>query len=514
VTYDQGETNASNLGAGGLTLADAGLRLHGQVQELRGTFVKAASRFLYESGLGVNRASSMLFANSAERGIEVVGEFTAGGALITEQASHETNWTFRNVVQTSAFNQTWRYGATMSGSRNVANLQPNPSGSIIFSDSTAYAAALTGAATGTRVLLAGSGPVEYSSRTAAAFIQSERDLGTGTIAGGLRGDYQSQGKVLLSPRVSTTIRLGSFVTRGGAGLFVTPWPDTLFLQVRENDGSTFQRFVMTGSTLAGVAGPPAIGAGSVTSVLSTDFTRARSWMASGSLERQIGPVTSAVQYTWTDRSHLGGSRRFPSGDRWIDVVESNRASRKHQVHALLRVGTESRNVLAHYVWTRSQDNTGGPFSYAERTDDLEREWARSGGVPPQRVVLVGSLGMIGGVATTVVAALNGGAPYDITTGTDSDLNGLFNERGGRARNAGDGPDFKSIDVHASRTLSIPGRFIGLTHPLKLNAGLQAENLLANRNYAAVDSIAGARLFGTPVTGLAARSVRIWLNWAR
>jgi hypothetical protein len=237
-------------------------------------------------------------------------------------------------------------------------------------------------------------------------------------------------------------------------------------------------------------------------------------MASGSIERQMGPVTSAVQYAWTDRSHLSGSRRLPSGDRWIDVVESNRASQKHQVHALLRVGTESRYLLGHYVWTRSQDNTSGTFSYAELGDDPGREWARSAGIPPHRVILVGSLGTTGGVAITVVAALSGAVPYDITTGTDSDLNGLFNERGGRIRNAGDGPDFRSIDLHASRTVSIPGRYIGLKNPLKLNAGVQAENLLSRSNYASVDSVAGARLFGAPLAGLSARSVRIWLNWAR
>jgi hypothetical protein len=514
MTYDRGGTTGSNLGAGGLTLSEAGLQLRGQVQELRGTFAKAASRFLYESGLAVTRASSGLLANSAERGIEVVGEFISGGALITEQASRETSWTFRNVVQVSAFNQAWRYGATVSGSRSAADLRPNSAGSIVFSDTTAYAAALDGAPTGTRILLAGSGRVDYSSRTAGAFIQSERELGTGRIAGGLRGDYQTGGHLLVSPRVSTTIRLGRFVTRGGAGLFVTPSPDSLFLQVRQNDGSRFQRFVTAGSTLAGVASPPAAGAGSVTSVLSTDFTLARSRMASGSIERQIGRVTSAVQYAWTDRSHLSGSRRLPSGDRWIDVVESNRASQKHQVHALLKVGTESRNVLGHYVWTRSHDNTSGPFSYAERTDDLAREWARSTGLPPHSVILVASLGTTGGVAITVVAAMSGAVPYDITTGTDSDLNGLFNERGGWARNAGDGPDFRSIDLHASRTVSIPGRFIGLRDPLKLNAGLQAENLLGRSNYATVDSIAGSRLFGAPLAGLSGRSVRIWLNWAR
>jgi hypothetical protein len=171
-------------------------------------------------------------------------------------------------------------------------------------------------------------------------------------------------------------------------------------------------------------------------------------------------------------------------------------------------------VLAHYLWTMSHDNTSGPFSYAERFDDLAREWARSSGIPTHSVILVGSLGSIGGVAISVVAALNGAAPYDVTTGTDTDLNGLFNERGGRVRNAGNGPDFRSVDLHVARTLSIPGRLMGLTDPLNLSVGLQAENLLGFRNYATVDSIAGATLFGEPLAGLSGRSVRVWLNWAR
>jgi hypothetical protein len=103
------------------------------------------------------------------------------------------------------------------------------------------------------------------------------------------------------------------------------------------------------------------------------------------------------------------------------------------------------------------------------------------------------------------------APFNVTTGLDPSGNGLFVDRGGRPRNNGNGPGYNSLSLSAHKRFMIPQGVAHLRSPMFLDFGVQGENLLGNRNYLAVGSVAGSPSFGTPIAALPGRSVRFWLN---
>jgi hypothetical protein len=162
----------------------------------------------------------------------------------------------------------------------------------------------------------------------------------------------------------------------------------------------------------------------------------------------------------------------------------------------------------HYQWTRSRDDGDGPFSFPEAQDDLAAEEARSAGIAPHELSVVASLRLPGDVSLTVIESCHNSTPYNITTGGDPAGLGLFNFRGGRPRNSGNGPGYHSTSLFGSRRIALP--FLGGRSGRKTYANLylRVENLLNDRNYAAVGSVAGSGLFGVPIAALPGRSLRV------
>jgi hypothetical protein len=113
------------------------------------------------------------------------------------------------------------------------------------------------------------------------------------------------------------------------------------------------------------------------------------------------------------------------------------------------------------------------------------------------------------LSVNVSDAWNGGAPYNITTALDAAGNGLYVDRGGRARNSGDGPGYNLLSLYAYRRVSLPNAVV--RGHLHLNLGLQADNILDNRNYISVGSIAGSPSFGRPMAAFPGRSLRVYVN---
>jgi hypothetical protein len=230
-----------------------------------------------------------------------------------------------------------------------------------------------------------------------------------------------------------------------------------------------------------------------------------------SIERRVGAFAPGVDYTWTQARHLLGSSRTADAGDWVDVVESNRAADRQRLHAQLRYTWKRQTLAGHYEWVHARDNTDGPFSFPEQSADLGAEWARSAGLAPHTVSAVASFSLPRAISLSVTEMWNSGAPYNVTTGLDAAGDGLRVDRGGRARNSGDGPGFNALSVYGFHRLPLPGPFSRGRLRLHLNLGVQADNVLGNTNYLSVGSIVGASSFGRPLAAMPGRSVRLFLN---
>lgn len=509
-SYRESRTDGSNLGVGGLVLPDAGFASSFTARDARTTITGGGSRLLYEGGFVVDQARSSTTANSDAAGIAVLGDFVGGGASSSADATNRTRWTTKHVIR-SGSSRSWSAGVTLAGTDDASRQTPNAAGTFQFADAQAYASALAGGATATWFVTRGTGDVRYANITAAPFVQKTVVRSEHIeLDGGVRADYQSGFGAAISPRVSAAAEWMGLTLRAGAGLFVRSLPGAIFVSAITNDGQHLQQFMATNASLVNIAGAPVDRQASIRSRLSPDLSRSRQRMERISVQRRTGNFVSGLEYTWTSDA-LAGSERLAEPAGWTDVVESNRAAAGRRFHAQIGYTWKGQQFSANYELTRARDNTDGPFSFPERAGDLAGEWARRAGAPPHAVTAAGTFRLPGAVSLNVTDSWHNAAPFNITTGIDAAGNGLTLDRGGRARNSGDGPGYNSLAAYAYRRVPLPNMFGKSARRIYLDLGLQADNILDQRNYISVGAIAGSSTFGKPLAAFPGRSLRLFLN---
>jgi len=515
VSYSQTNVVASNAGVGGLTVLEAGSGTELGSGEVRAFFEETSGHGVWRSGIVFDSSHSHLWANSTAQSVAVPGYFEAGGAPISDTQTTETAWTAKTVFQSNGGNRYWVSGATVSHAGDLETEVPNPEGQIEFDNLVDYLASLGGGVTGTWFFARGKGNLRHRSSAAAAFLQTEIwESQNSVVMGGLRADNQSGAGVGVSPRLSAVTIFHGFVLRGGSGLFMHDWLNSVLVRALIDDGVHLQEFIATGVPLQANANALENAGVPLTSRISRDLVRPRAVMSKASIQRPLGNFVPGLEYTWTDSTHLLGSRRLPFDNGWMDLLESNRCLRKDEIHARVQYHWKGQNFTMNYEWIHSRDDTDGPFSFPEFQDNVRAEWAGSTGAPTHNASLVGSFRLPGALSVTALGSWHSATPFTILTGKDVEWDGLFNDRGGLPRNSGIGPAHRSVSLYGFRHVSFTRLLNERKNGLGVNVGLQADNVLGNRNYLSVGSVLGSPLFGQPLAALPGRSVRLWFNFAK
>lgn len=500
----------SNVGIGGITLREAASSSSFVTRDSRITATHLASRLLYEAGVVATSSDSRTRANSTEPGIAVGGDVIMGGAPVAESQRRTTRWTTKHVVRSRSL-RPWTLGTVISGTHDASRNVANSGGTFYFADAAAYREALLGGRTATWSVARGTHAVRFNTRTAAAFAQAELlRRGELALSGGLRADYQTAFGVIASPRLSLAARWRDVGVRAGVGMFVQRVPERIFLTVLENDGLHLRHFIATDASLTAPVESMMDALTSIRSRIARSVVRPRSLQWRLSAERSIGAVTSALEYSVSGERNLLGSDRVPSGPEWVDVFASDRRAMRQRVHAYSRYSAKGQQLVFDYEFARAHDNTDGPFSFPQQSGNLAGEWARSAGVPPHSVTIMSHLSLPAGISVNIVDNWRSRAPYNITTGRDVDGKGLMLDRGGRSRNSGDGPRFHSVSLYAHRRVEWAD-LLKVPRGMGINISVQADNILNNRNYLAIGSIAESSTFGLPVAAYPGRSVRVLLS---
>ena len=509
-----GVARASNLDVSGLTLPEAGIGSNTNDRELRIAFRSTGTNHVYRGGVTAQGASTHLLANNKGLGISVSGAFVAGGADISRQSNHRTRWILKNVLDTKLAKRYWTFGTTISRTSDSQLLVANPMGSIHFEDLEDYVlSASTGAHIGTEQITRGDGTARFSSYAAAPFVESDvLRRSSLLLRWGLRADCQTAGGAIFSPRISAITEVHGYVLKAGTGVFVRGWSNGTFLKVKEGDGHHLQYFLIRNVSLADAEAGTATLENAIVSRISPNLTPARDWVAKFSIEHPMGRVAPGVEYTWTEGTHLLGSQRLSSPMGWTDLLESNRGLHQQQLHFRVQYGIRGHSFTAHYEWLHARDDTDGPFSFPARQSDVNGEWARSA-VPAHNVSFVGNLQLGRAGNLVLIEKWHGLTPVNITSGTDAEHNGLYLDRAGLPRNRGHLPPCSSLDLIAQRRIPVPRLSEG-THRLYAVVGVQASNLLGNKDYIGIGTVIGSTLFGRALAGLPGRTVRFSLGFSR
>jgi hypothetical protein len=507
----------TNMNVGGITLPEAGESQSFSAQEFRTTYTKTGEHFLSRGGISADWFNSHSNANSGQLGVSVLGDFIAGGASIDQQNMQWSRWTFKDVLHLDQKGHIWSVGATVTLRGDEENIVPNPYGQIYFDNSADYVlSASTGANSGTEMITQGQGKAEYASNTAAPFLETELLRRPGlSVRGGIRADAQTGGGLHFSPRLSAVTSLHGFILKSGSGMFVTPWTNDIFLRLMENDGNHLRQSLMTGVSLSGAAAGAVLPESEIVASTRPNLTPARSWVSSISIEYPFRSLVPAVEYTWTDGTHLLGSQRLRSAtDTWTDWLGSNRSLQKHQIHVRTLFRVRGQRITAHYEWIHSRDNTDGPFSFPAIQNDIRGEWAPSSGIAAHNITFVFSSTIGKVLPFSLVDSWHSPLPLNIISGLDPEGNGLFTDRDGLARNSGRGTSYNSMDLFANPRLAVPKLRVKPHQKTYLDFKVQALNLLGNKNYSTFEDVIGSPLFGQPLAAAPGRTFRLSVNLSR
>ena len=508
-SYRESRAGSSNVGVGGITLQEAGFATWFLTRDSRTTATRTWSRLAYEGGIAINQTDSTTQANATSPGISVGGDVVMGGASISDSRRTTTRWNSRHLVRAGSA-RSWTAGIALAGSGEMRLQTPNPAGTFYFADVGAYRSSLAGGKTGTWSVTRGGKPIRFGTLTASPFAHTElvraRNV---TLNGGLRADYQSGFGIIVSPRVSLSTEWRAFVLHAGAGMFVQSLPESIFISAMETDGRYLEQIAPEVS-LRDPADGLLRSAAAVQSRIASGLTRPRTLMWRLSAERALHGVRTALEYSVADDHRLSGSERRLADSGWVDVFESNRSATRRRVHANARRTWDRRQLAIDYEYTFARDNTDGPFSFLEEPGNLAAEWAPSSGVPPHNFTVMTMLELPAAISVNMVDVWRSGAPFNITTALDSHGNGVVVDRGGRARNSGDGPRFHSLSLYVHRRVEWPD-FLKVPQGSGVHLSVQVDNILNARNYFAVGSIAGSTTFGMPLAAYPGRSIRVMFS---
>jgi hypothetical protein len=499
---------SSNDGAGGLTLGEAASASTSRAHEFRATTTGASQGLLHESGLLVTTNDSAIRANTQGIGILIPGAVSMGGAALTALDVARATWTAKHVVRSTSA-RPWTFGVTATGSGQRTDAVPNPRGQLQFDSVAAYEAASLGEPTGTLVMSGTARSIRYRNVTVAPFVQTSivRTDHIEAVAG-LRADSQQQFGLVFSPRFTIAARGRGVTLSAGAGVFARAVPETAVLLTLERAG-TQPHFIVPGVSLRNPLIAPVDMPSPLRARLDPELSRPREFLQRVSVDRRFGRWAPALEYSRAQERHRLGAERVSEQGAWVDVLRSDRAATRHRLLALLRYTHGFHHLSASYQWTHARDNGGGLFATADRSGPRSEEWARTAGLAPHQISILGSVRLPAAVSIHATGTWASGAPYDITSGLDVDRNGLFLDRGGRARNSGRGPPFRDLGLYGYRR--VPLRASLRKHAFHANIGVQVSNLLGSRNITSLGAVARSGTFGRPLAALPGRSVRLFLS---
>jgi Carboxypeptidase regulatory-like domain len=182
---------------------------------------------------------------------------------------------------------------------------------------------------------------------------------------------------------------------------------------------------------------------------------------------------------------------------------------------------------------RGEDTSGAAnpqSSYSQQGESSRVDWQTSG-----------LFGLMGNVKLPLKAELStelsasSGTPYNITTGTDANGDGDFNDRpsyasgpgpgvystqfglltintvnGNVPRNIGTMPGIVHLDTNLSRSFTLPG---SKDHPRTFTFNARSANLLNHTNVTAVNTILSSAAVGRPVATETARRIELGVRFA-
>jgi hypothetical protein len=545
--------DVDHFGAGALTLPDASSRQQSQRTEVQLSMTSTLSQsLLNEARLGLTLDKTWLTPYSNTPAISVAGGFLSGGsgsqystdARKNLELSDTLSWalpkhTIRAGFQVLRFGIDQHQGAGFNGQLLFA-------GGIFGSDGL-YLSGLDqyrnwllnvpGVTPTVDQYTQGAAQLGLAQWQTALFVQDEWQASSKlSLSMGLRYEAQTNptDRGSFAPRFGTAYSFGKsreWVVRLRAGVFYRRIDPAVALEdLRLGVGQQTDFLQYGSSTILNNRLP-----------LDGSIKPGLSVQPQLTLERRIkGGTTIQTGYTelYADRLLHSVSALNPIGAALVEnslEYQSTGASRGSV--ALVNVNSSAiRNLtfFGGYMYMNLKTNADSPNLFPQSTAYGSSDWAMPAWQSRHRFYAGGFVRLPGKVELTFLTALTAGNSFDITTGTDNNQNGIFNDRpsivtagfpgailtpygyldpfavdGNLPRNVGRLPASFIIDSGISRRFGL-GK---AEKSRSLTVSLRATNLTNHFNISAVDGVLGSPLFLQPTSADPSRRVELGFRFS-
>ncbi|HEY4047446.1 MAG TPA: TonB-dependent receptor, partial [Acidobacteriaceae bacterium] len=585
LAYTGNVSNLTNQGIGGLALPEAGYDGTSNEHDLRITNVATLSpTLLHESRFALSWKDTDQVPLSTAPSLQVTGAFTGGGSTAGELRDHERDievdddllishrahtvklgvealGLLVNAVDPDTFNGAFVFGGGSAPSLDAAN-----SGTTYISGLEQYRRALLGLRGGTPTtfnITQGQLLVAFNQWRVAFYAQDQWKLRPRlALSVGLRYALQTSPSSFgnVTPRFGiawSPDRKSTWVIRARAGLFYAPIDRTTTLQAYRLNGIRQAENIVYGPSF----NDPLSGQG--LSVITTQQF-APDVSQSPSLQMQLG-----VEHEFPGHWHAQANLFWAEG--W-DTLRSRNINAPlvdaSTINPLLapRPLAPNRNIfrfeqsgnlhgpvffagLEQHALKRLQLFVGYLYfglktdadkatlfpqnSYSNHGEMTQASWEAT-----NRVFGVSQLSLPLKLSLSGTFDSSSGLPYNVTTGTDNNGDGVFNDRpayaatpgagvyptqfglltsaginGGLPRNAGIMPWAIHLDTNLSRSFAVGHRTATGETRQSVTLNARASNLLNHTNVTGVGSVLGSPSFGLPYTADSGRRVEFELRYS-
>ncbi len=456
--------------------------------------------------------------------IDVKGEFI-GGLNQSAETAHENKMEFQDILSYSRGIHTLRFGGAFRPRHFTVTDATNFGGTFTFPSLGSFDAN----SPELFQVVQGNPNLSFSRNEAYAFVQDDLRLGAHvSLMLGVRYDWQQRlaDHNNVAPRAALAFSPGNGKTvfRAGGGIFYDRVPDSVTERTLLLDGANAREFIQKNPDFPN---PSIIGVPPSLWVRAPDVQAPYLIQTSASMEQALwNTVRASVEYQYLRGVHLfravdlneplaNGIRPDPN----LFLVRQVQSTATLRSNSLL-VSLQGRiakplKIKAQYTFSHSNDDSDGPFALPVESRNLGAEWGRSLFDVKHRFTLAGTSDLPHGLRLGALFAARSAPPFNITTGSDNNDNGIVNDRpAGVARNSGNGFGFVQLDLRLAKAFYILGREkagkdASVPSFARLEVSVDAFNVFNHTNRTDVIGVtsAGTR-FGTAVAAFQPRTIQL------
>lgn len=540
IAYSFENETSKNQGVGGQVLREAGYTSKSREHEINVSYRHNFSpRWVNQLRFLVGHNDEPIFSNLESPQLIVEGFFTKGGAQADSKRteSHIDGTDFVTYVNGR---HVLVFGVDVPDiSRRGADDFTNAQGTYTFADIASYNVKSPAAFQ----IQTGNGHLVFWERTVAGFIEdSIRVKPNLSVVVGLRYYYQNyfhNDVNNFAPRVSIAFSptaKSKTIFRTGAGIFYDRSGPRPIADLLHFNGLNLLRLFLPNGNGGTVPFP----------VTPSDLTGIPSSLVTLDPNARIPYI---LQYSFGIERQVTAKSTFSAtyvGNRGIDLFRSidanaplppNYLARPNpslgQVRSIQSDGYQKGNSLevtfrgkpskffagqAQYTLSKTYNNTGGITYFVGNSNFPSLDWARSSNDRRHKFDLLGNFEPSDIFSLGVALQAYSGKPVNVTTGMDTNGDGIFNDRpdnGLAPRNSLHGPGFLNLDVNLEHDFRFTKEKKGKR---TLTAAFNVFNVLNHPNFVTYNGVIGPDptnpipSFGTPSAAQPARRFQLNLEY--